>query len=485
MDKQSMNASSYLGYGIIGTSDGFVAQTAGMLAGSDIGRVVDLDNRQIFAPFDTEIIAGIREERDGHLYTYFVLYRYAVEQERSRLGGFYGSVVALKDCTADGFAIYNLLLELATNVKVYLDPETRRFLVPLEDISFLHPDSVDELLRSVKKMPETKVRSAAYFAPLPPHSRNCFRFIDFFQHEAQTIERFFVSNDQEVVDLVKNKAGLTIKSLILENAVIERKLEQYEKIESDIFHKGKELDLVSQQLEKAKQSLAHLEAQQNTRNQQLDQLGEELDQLSSQKQQLSSEILQIQREKQQLTKQLKSASTSLEKTAQSSQKSRKPSGAFKENNKDLGKIIRDQLRELHPVTRMLVLVLAFAGLGTLGYMTITGFGKNKQVLPKKEVLIPPIDELSTLENQIRQEYLGFDKVKQDSFLKRLDPFLSSETKNISDRALQLQKYVLTIGYDYYKMELKRTDTIPVLHGQLVEEFEILKNEYDSVFLSLK
>ncbi len=478
-----MNASSFLGYGIIGTADGFAAQTAGLLADMDIGSVLDLDNRQIFAPFNTEILAGIREQRDGHLYTYFVLYRYAVEQERSRLGGFYGSVVALKDCTADGFAIYNLLLELATNVKVYLDPETARFLVPMEEITFLHPNSIDELVRSVKQQPVREIIPHGYFAPLPRYARNSFRFIDFFQHEPEGIEKFFVSKDPEVAKLVKNKAGLEIKSLVLENADVEKKLEQADQIDTEIFIKEKELQNIRERHGTAATKLSELEQQHNKQHQLLDSGNSEIAQLRQEKILLEKDLKGLEKTKSDLLQQCRDLQLRVSQPEtfpgnKTSQNDKVSSSATKLN-------FRDQLSALHPLTRMLVLILAFVSLGTIGYLTITGFGSHRKASTQKEP-VPIIDqEFSQLEKQVYDDYLTFNKNGQDSFLARLSPFLSSDQENTREKAKKLQHRILTIGYDYYKRELKRTDSIPVLHSQLVEEFEIMKSEYDSVFVELK
>lgn len=478
-----MNASSFLGYGIIGTSDGFAAQTAGLLAGMDIGSIVDLDNRLIFAPFDTEILAGVREERDGHLYTYFVLYRYAVEQERSRLGGFYGSVVALKDCIADGYAIYNLLLELATNVKVYLDPQTSRFLVPMEEISFLHPHSIDEVVRSVKKQPLHNIIPSAYFAPLPPHSRNSFRFIDFFQHDPGGVERFFVSMHPEVSELVKNKAGLEFKSLRLENAEVEKKLEQADQIDSEIFIKEKELETIRERQARATTELESLAKQQNERHSQLKKLNAGIEKLREKKHQFEKELVNLEETRSGLIKQCQSLQLRLEQPDPPVKEKIPVNDSSKVSLKNIN--LREQMNALHPLTRMLVLVLAFIGLGAVGYLTITGFGNYGAALPKKEVALQKQDEFSSLDSQVREAYLAFDKSSQDSFLARLSPYLSGEQENVRKKAQDLQHYILTIGYDHYNRELKRTDTIPVLHGQLVEEFEILKNQYDSVFVNWK
>lgn len=478
-----MNASTFLGYGIIGTSDGFAAQTAGLLADVDIGSIVDLDNRQIFAPFGTEIIAGFREERDGHFYSYFVLYRYAVEQERSRLGGFYGSVVALKDCTADGFAIYSLLLELATNVKVYLDPESSRFLVPMEEITFLHPNSIDEVVRSVKKQSVHGVIPAGYFAPLPPHSRNSFRFIDFFQHDPSGMERFFISQDQEVLELVKKKAGLKLKSLILEKAEVEKKLEQADQIDTEIFIKEKELENIREQHSLALVKLAELEEQQNKLNLQLDNLSSDIKKLNEKKHQFEKELEQLEKDKAELIRQCQSLM--LRRDEPEFVSGKKPSNTERTQTPQKHFNLREQMGALHPLTRMLVLVLAFVGLGAIGYLTITGFGNYREVWPKKEAFSSKQDEFSSLEKQINEEYRVFNKVGQDSFLARLSPYLTNDQADVREKAEKLRQYILSIGYHHYQQELKRTDTIPVLHSQLVEEFEILKSQYDSVFVNWK
>jgi hypothetical protein len=475
-----MNASSFLGYGIIGTSDGFAAQTAGLLADMDIGSIVDLDNRQIFAPFDTQILAGIREQRDGHLYTYFVLYRYAVERERSRTGAFYGSVVALKDCTADGFAIYNLLLELATNVKVYLDPDTRRFLVPLEEITFLHPDAIDEVVQSIKKQPIGELKPKGYFAFLPPHSRNSFRFIDFFQKNEEAGERFFVSADQEVSRLVKNKAGLEIQSLVLENAAIENKLKQADQIDSEIVIKQKELESLRDQYASASAKLSKLEQQSHKWNEQLNSLGTATEQLKQNKRELERDLQHLEKSKSELIRRCQSLEVRLQEIPED--KAGKANHAPKKEPSS-GLNLQEQMKLLHPITRMFVLVLLFISLGTIGYLTITGFGNYRPIKEKAVQVIPQLDEFSKLEQQINEEYSAFDKKLQDSFLARLAPFLSSEDSSIRKKATRLQRYILLMGYKYYSYELKRTDTIPVLNGQLIEEFEIFKNEYDSVFLS--
>jgi hypothetical protein len=477
-----MNASSFLGYGIIGTSDGFAAQTAGLLADMDIGSIVDLDNRQIFAPYDTEILAGIRQERDGHWYTYFVLYRYAVEQERSRTGAYYGSVVALKDCTADGFAIYNLLLELATNVKVYLDPDTRRFLVPMEDISFLHPDSIDEVVRSIKKQSVGAFEPKGYFAPLPLHPRNSFRFIDFFQNKEEAVERFFVSNDQEVVALVKNKAGLEMKNLVLENAAVEQKLEQADRIDSEVFIKEKELESLREQHALASDKLTELEQQAHEWNDQLNSLNSATEQLKQQRRRLEEDLKHLETTKSELIRTCRSLEVRLEKLPE--YPSKKEEKVSKKESLTAFNL-QEQMKALHPLTRMFILVLFFISLSTVGYLTVTGFGHYQPAKSRGVQGAPPLDEFSKLEQQINEEYLVFDKTLQDSFLARLAPFLSDEQASVRKKAAQLQRYILLLGYQYYQQELKRTDTIPVLHGQLVEEFEILKSKYDSIFISVK
>ncbi len=501
-----MNASSYIGYGIIGTSDGFVAQTAGVIAGFDIGAIVDMDNRQLFAPFGTEIIAGIREKRGDHMYTYFVLYRYALEQERSRKGSFYGSVVALKDCTADGFAVYNLLLELATNVKLYLDPETSRFLAPIEEISFLRPNSLEEVINTVKKLNVQQYHQAAYFAPLPNFSRNSFRFIDFFQSDTNAVERIFASDDSEVLELVKNKKGIAIKKLQLEDSNVEKKLEQLENIDTEVFIREKELENIHFQLNEIRQQQEQLGQDKNNLAQKVSQLEElvqskqvalkDFDQMENQKSELENLINSLSQRKSELEAEIERlknhAKKAKNKIKQKEALNKKmvveegrakfnASNSFKEKKNPSGKqTFQRFMSTLHPVVRLSVLVFVFLGLGTIGYLTTTAFGKNRLAAKKENITIIPSKEILRLEKEIHQKYLAFDKLTQDSYLSRLSPFLSDQDTIVQQKAIQIQQYILSIGYDYYTKELKRTDTIPVLHNQLVEEFEVLKKEYGAL-----
>lgn len=507
-----MNASAYIGYGIMGTSDGFAAQTAGLIANKDIGQILDLDNRKIFAPFGAEIIAAIREKVDEHLYTYFVLYRYAVEQERSRKGAFYGSVVALKDCTADGFAIYNMLLELATNVKVYLDPETRRFLAPLEEIAFLQPDSLDEVIRSVKKHQNPAIRTSGFFAPLSSHSRNNFRFIDQFQQDPDGVERAYASSDEAVIDLVKNKKGIPIKPIILDDSTVEKKLEQLENFEAEKKAKEKEIGLLTRQLESLKEKENSLLEKQEQLNHTVHQLEiqlksdqeqlEEVERLRSEKKELEADIekmlasknkleqniqqLNVQAEMlQDQIQQKKKIQKKREATPEPSNSRKQPAGeANRIKDNSILSFIRHLMASWHPLTRLAVLVLAFMGLGTIGYLTTTAFGKNKVDPPKQEKKRAPNDDLSRLEQEIMQ-YQTFDKQTQESYLARLRPFLDDTDPGIKKRAENAQMHILSLGFDYYQTALKKTDSIPVIHSQLIEEFEILKRQYDSVYSALK
>ncbi len=442
-----MDASALIGYAIIGTSDGFAAQTAGLLKGVDIGTIVDLDNRQIFAPAATQIIAAIRKPVDGHQYTYFVLYRYALEKERSRSGGFYGSVVALKDCTADGFAIYNLLLELATNVKVYLEPDTSRFLAGIEEIMFLPPHSLDQVIGSVKKTAQVTFRQEGYFARLSPHVRDQFRFIDHFQHHKEPVERVFASSHEDVLQLVLSKDGLPLRKIRLEDAAVEKQLQLLGRLDTEIFIREKELEGLRYQL---------------------DQLRLHQDRMVRKKKELENAIGLL---TQQLTSmQQQSPQNNLERENQAMENETSPAGN------------RPFMSSLYPVVRLTVLVFGVFGIAFLGYFTTTAFGqKNKTELVQPARSLTSAEAVLKLEQQLDEHQSRLDLLAVKGFVDRLQPIINSPDTLVRRKAERMQQQLLQSSYRYYQRELERTDSIPVLHSQLEGEFQIFKQEYDSLF----
>ncbi len=470
-----MDAFSSIGYGIIGTSDGFEAQTAGLLKGVDIGRIIDLDNRQLFAPAGTQIIAGIREQVEDHHYTYFVLYRYAVEKERSRNGGFYGSVVALKDCTADGFAIYNLLLELATNVKVYLDPTTHRFLVGMQEVAFLPPQSLREVIQSVKKTAPAAIQSSGYFAPLSVHARDHFRFIDFFQHQLKPVARVFASSEAEVLELVRNKNGLPVRKIQLEDAIIEQQLQQIDQIDTEIFVREKERESVQHQLKELQlqqEQMSRKKAALEERIRFFEKQTEEQKQEQKAQLDLAQEVQRLHQEKSLLEAQLAASTNAAGSSKQKSPSKNTKAGLFS---------IQHLLSSLHPIVRLGVLLFVVLSLATLGYFTTTAFGaKPKKEVVQKMATPNAAKDLLLLEQTVENQTEQLNIITLASFMDQLSPHLNDPDTLIQQKAKKMQRHILQSGRRYYQKQLQRTDSIPVLHSQLVGEFEVFKQEYDSL-----
>ncbi|MEL7120215.1 MAG: hypothetical protein AAFO07_12260 [Bacteroidota bacterium] len=480
-----MDSSQYIGYGIIGTPDGFHAKTAGVLHRKDIGNIIDLNNREILAPYGTEVLAGIRTIEDGDTINYFVLYRFAMEKERNRQGGFYGSVIALKNCMADGFSVYNTLVELATNVKPYIAQDNGRFLAGFESIVFLKPDSLDELIHSIQpRKTGIEEASGAYYGQLSNHARDNFRFIDAFQNEYTNLGRIFASKHEAVSEVVANKRGLPFLSLELKDAMIEKQLHQIGSLDAEIFLKEQSLDKLKQQIEQANTYArsAHTKALQMQENlkqlagniEQAQNAKLELQQYQNKKNQLLQDINQLVEQRAILEKK-KVITNRDQEDVEIPQQSLKSSPKQKASSKSSGTI---QLTRQQLVIGAICMLLLFSFL-LLPDKKDKGITEANLVTKTANTPTTSIDSLRILGYNIQNEYPIFEAKKQDDYLNELSDYLASNDPSIRSKAVDLQKELLVIGYVHFAQTLGKSDSIPTTFPVLLEGYTQLKKEYNA------
>ncbi len=464
-----MNPLNHIGYAIIGTADGFDAQTAGILAGKDIGAVVDLDNREVATPPDTELMAGIRQVEGDSIINYFVIYRHALELDRNRSGAFYGAVVALKNCQADGFAVYTLLLELATNVKVYLDPSNQRFLVPFQDINFLKPSSLEDLTKSVKPLADgLRFGNEAFYTTLPGKARSLFRFIDTFQG-AEEVQKVFASNDEAVSTAVINKQGIPIKSLELGLAKVEESLERLDHLEQDLLLKEKEVEAL-----KEKRSAALTALEQATDHKAS--ASEELETLEQSIQALRQEYKALEEQKEKETS-IQSPGMQAEKAPESQQPE-----SF--STYDSPQQPESLWQRLHPIAKAGLLILGFLIIAVAGYYftqtsaqeTTTSDGPSREMLMKSN----EYNTLRLVEQLGVANYRSFNQQKHDQLLKEINRLKNSPEKEIQQKAVELQRKVLNIGVQHFASEMEKNKDNKERYFQVVENYEVMKSKYDSL-----
>lgn len=468
-----MNPLNHIGYAIIGTADGFDAQTAGILAAKDIGAVVDLDNREVATPPDTELMAGIRQVEGDSIINYFVIYRHALELDRNRSGAFYGAVVALKNCQADGFAIYTLLLELATNVKVYLDPSNQRFLVPFQDINFLKPSSLEDLTKSVKPLADgLRLGNEAFYTTLPGKARSLFRFIDTFQG-TEEVQKIFASNDEAISTAVVNKQGIPIKSLELGLAKVEESLERLDYLEQDLLLKEKEVEALK---EKRSAALTALEEATDHKAS----ASEELEALEQSIQALRQEYRALEEQKEKERSSIESTGIQVEKAPESQQ-----SESF--NTNDSPQQAESLWQRLHPVSKAGLLLLGFLIIAVAGYYftrasaqeTTTNDGPSRQMLMKSN----EYNTLRLVEQLGVANYRSFNQQQHDQLLKEINRLKNSPEKEIQQKALELQRKVLNIGVQHFASEMEKNKDNKERYYQVVENYEVMKSKYDSLLSS--
>lgn len=202
-----------IGYALIGTPDGLQMRTKGILENRKIGGFVDLPNRDInLIDSKDEILAVVREYDGDNLTTYFVLYRYALEIERNRTGAFYGSVVALKNCKAPGAIIYVMLIELASQVAAWVDPQTKKFRAPLDKIRLNEPHNLTFLVSSVMRYERFVAfeEGRECFVPSPKTEFTRIAFIEAALNEEPLVQyqKCFLSESPHVDKYVREQGGL-------------------------------------------------------------------------------------------------------------------------------------------------------------------------------------------------------------------------------------------------------------------------------------
>ena len=315
----------HVGYAFIGTPKGIQAIKGGTISNLDVEAFVDFKNQQISIFPDSEIYALIRRAHNGKTYHYFVVYRYALEQDSNRLGAFYGAAIAISNISVDVGHILDCLYEMMGSIKVYIKRQDSRFAAQFNVVNFTPPtfglqrlDQYLDQLKPVSQATSFSSQSTAY-TEMSENSRNAIKH--FFQSVQRTdtpfsrFDRIYASSDQRVKKAVQEKGIAEILTLPTQGIQdsLQEKISKLSKTSNDLNAKESELRQLNATISTTQSQFDQLKNQQQN---ELSRLESQIDASKSQEIQLQNNIKDLTGQMTDLTRQLADLSTQLTSLSQ-------------------------------------------------------------------------------------------------------------------------------------------------------------------------
>lgn len=205
------NIANLVGWAMIGTPAGLQTKNGGCISNFDIGGLVDINNLVIKPLPNSEILCLLRENRNGSLIHYYILYRYAKEIKTDRPGAFYGSVLVIVNNILRGDIALNVLREIANYLSKYISPE-QRFTTNINSLDLPIPVSIQTVINSLQPInPNQSVKPNEGLLELssssPEAQSNFFSFVS-RPAFALLYSRVYGSADKDVISYIKERGKI-------------------------------------------------------------------------------------------------------------------------------------------------------------------------------------------------------------------------------------------------------------------------------------